>query len=137
LLPGSSAVEQPAVNRLVDGSNPSRGANKIKDLIGESPRRKTPNSASWQHVWQQAAKLASILRIPPPSSFGIEPSAAANALRSPVRLAVACPTAYASHRKAQLHGATQGHGTTASPTTRAESAKASSTRLKPRRIRWI
>src|SRR5690606_4766413 len=26
LLPGSSAVEQPAVNRLVDGSNPSRGA---------------------------------------------------------------------------------------------------------------
>src|SRR5690606_17575895 len=26
LFPGSSAVEQPAVNRLVDGSNPSRGA---------------------------------------------------------------------------------------------------------------
>ncbi len=26
LLPGSSAVEQPAVNRLADGSNPSRGA---------------------------------------------------------------------------------------------------------------
>src|SRR5262249_22116588 len=26
VVPGSSAVEQPAVNRLVDGSNPSRGA---------------------------------------------------------------------------------------------------------------
>jgi hypothetical protein len=32
LFPGSSAVEQPAVNRLVAGSNPARGANKIKDL---------------------------------------------------------------------------------------------------------
>src|SRR3546814_21193860 len=30
LLPGSSAVEQPAVNRLVDGSNPSRGAPLFK-----------------------------------------------------------------------------------------------------------
>src|SRR3546814_952767 len=30
LLPGSSAVEQPAVNRLVDGSNPSRGATLFK-----------------------------------------------------------------------------------------------------------
>ena len=27
LFPGSSAVEQPAVNRLVAGSNPARGAN--------------------------------------------------------------------------------------------------------------
>jgi hypothetical protein len=26
LFPGSSAVEQPAVNRLVAGSNPARGA---------------------------------------------------------------------------------------------------------------
>ena len=32
LFPGSSAVEQPAVNRLVAGSNPARGANWIKDL---------------------------------------------------------------------------------------------------------
>ena len=32
-FPGSSAVEQPAVNRLVDGSNPSRGANKFKHLV--------------------------------------------------------------------------------------------------------
>src|SRR3546814_14144434 len=30
LLPGSSAVEQPAVNRLVDGSNPFRGATLFK-----------------------------------------------------------------------------------------------------------
>src|ERR1700683_3555599 len=29
-FPGSSAVEQPAVNRLVAGSNPARGASKIK-----------------------------------------------------------------------------------------------------------
>ena len=38
LFPGSSAVEQPAVNRLVAGSNPARGANKIKGLfaIGRS-----------------------------------------------------------------------------------------------------
>ena len=32
LFPGSSVVEQPAVNRLVAGSNPARGANKIKGL---------------------------------------------------------------------------------------------------------
>jgi hypothetical protein len=32
LFPGSSAVEQPAVNRLVAGSNPARGATKIKAL---------------------------------------------------------------------------------------------------------
>ena len=30
LFPGSSAVEQPAVNRLVAGSNPARGANSFK-----------------------------------------------------------------------------------------------------------
>jgi hypothetical protein len=32
-FPGSSAVEQPAVNRLVAGSNPARGAKYIKDLV--------------------------------------------------------------------------------------------------------
>jgi hypothetical protein len=32
LLPGSSAVEQPAVNRLVDGSNPSRGAKQHPEV---------------------------------------------------------------------------------------------------------
>ena len=32
LIRSSSAVEQPAVNRLVGGSNPSSGANKIKGL---------------------------------------------------------------------------------------------------------
>src|SRR5215510_1025453 len=32
VVPGSSAVEQPAVNRLVDGSNPSRGANANFEL---------------------------------------------------------------------------------------------------------
>ena len=33
-FPGSSAVEQPAVNRLVAGSNPARGANKSKVYEG-------------------------------------------------------------------------------------------------------
>jgi hypothetical protein len=32
LIPGSSAVEQEIVNLLVGGSNPSRGANKNRDL---------------------------------------------------------------------------------------------------------
>lgn len=32
LIPDSSAVEQPAVNRLVAGSNPAPGANEIKGL---------------------------------------------------------------------------------------------------------
>ena len=31
-FPGSSVVEQPAVNRLVAGSNPARGANIFNDL---------------------------------------------------------------------------------------------------------
>jgi hypothetical protein len=35
LFPGSSVVEQPAVNRLVAGSNPARGANKIG--VSEGP----------------------------------------------------------------------------------------------------
>ena len=30
LIPGSSVVEQAAVNRWVDGSNPSRGANQVR-----------------------------------------------------------------------------------------------------------
>ena len=32
MVPGSSAVEQPAVNRLVAGSNPARGASSFKHL---------------------------------------------------------------------------------------------------------
>ena len=32
IFPGSSVVEQPAVNRLVAGSNPARGAKQIKQL---------------------------------------------------------------------------------------------------------
>lgn len=34
LFPGSSVVEQPAVNRLVAGSNPARGANNLNFLQG-------------------------------------------------------------------------------------------------------
>jgi hypothetical protein len=35
VVPGSSAVEQPAVNRLVAGSNPARGAklNQVLSVI--------------------------------------------------------------------------------------------------------
>ena len=41
-FPGSSAVEQPAVNRLVAGSNPARGANVLdgfKEICRLSQRR--------------------------------------------------------------------------------------------------
>jgi hypothetical protein len=42
LFPGSSAVEQPAVNRLVAGSNPARGANACSHLFTTvRSRRKT------------------------------------------------------------------------------------------------
>lgn len=33
LIPGSSVVEQPAVNRLVAGSNPARGANRNRQVF--------------------------------------------------------------------------------------------------------
>src|SRR4029077_3169710 len=36
LIPGSSVVEQAAVNRWVDGSNPSRGANQAGGLGSEA-----------------------------------------------------------------------------------------------------
>jgi hypothetical protein len=38
LFPGSSAVEQPAVNRLVAGSNPARGAKQNQRLNRRSNR---------------------------------------------------------------------------------------------------
>src|SRR5262249_48218540 len=38
VVPGSSAVEQPAVNRLVAGSNPARGANIFNHLRHRKPR---------------------------------------------------------------------------------------------------
>ena len=41
-FPGSSAVEQPAVNRLVAGSNPARGANKISVLRQSAARNLKP-----------------------------------------------------------------------------------------------
>jgi hypothetical protein len=39
LIPGSSVVEQAAVNRWVDGSNPSRGANRPR---GREQRSRPP-----------------------------------------------------------------------------------------------
>ncbi len=44
MFPGSSAVEQPAVNRLVAGSNPARGASKIKDLSAISKVKNAPKA---------------------------------------------------------------------------------------------
>ena len=44
LFLGSSAVEQPAVNRLVVGSNPTRGASFHR--AHRSPKRWTPASVS-------------------------------------------------------------------------------------------
>jgi hypothetical protein len=40
-FPGSSAVEQPAVNRLVAGSNPARGAKQKQALTAKSDVRKS------------------------------------------------------------------------------------------------
>src|SRR5262249_38357628 len=39
-FPGSSVVEQPAVNRLVAGSNPARGANKNNHFLKAGQRTK-------------------------------------------------------------------------------------------------
>jgi hypothetical protein len=36
MFPGSSVVEQPAVNRLVAGSNPARGAKQNQSLSQKS-----------------------------------------------------------------------------------------------------
>ena len=36
MFPGSSVVEQPAVNRLVAGSNPASGINKFGNYAGPS-----------------------------------------------------------------------------------------------------
>jgi hypothetical protein len=40
MFPGSSVVEQPAVNRLVAGSNPARGAKQFQRLSAASPTEK-------------------------------------------------------------------------------------------------
>ena len=47
-FPGSSAVEQPAVNRLVDGSNPSRGATSRRQR--QNIPRITRHSASFGYL---------------------------------------------------------------------------------------
>jgi hypothetical protein len=61
LFPGSSAVEQPAVNRLVAGSNPARGAKPDQAL-----RAKSSESKSTQNT-DLAAYLAAICKAGPPS----------------------------------------------------------------------
>jgi hypothetical protein len=58
LFPGSSAVEQPAVNRLVAGSNPARGANKIKHLAQHHAPDKICKLHVGRHLGQQFAKFS-------------------------------------------------------------------------------
>ena len=58
LFPGSSAVEQPAVNRLVAGSNPARGAKLKQRLKVKTVSQKQAKMMIWQQFWQQTAKLA-------------------------------------------------------------------------------
>jgi len=55
---GSSVVEQPAVNRLVVGSNPTRGAKLNQRLrrIFEGPKNR--KIAFWQHGWQHPANFS-------------------------------------------------------------------------------
>jgi hypothetical protein len=58
MFPGSSVVEQPAVNRLVAGSNPARGAKQNQRLRGGNGKTKTSKRPVWQRCWQHSAKLA-------------------------------------------------------------------------------
>src|SRR5262249_46021490 len=44
-----------AVNRLVAGSNPARGANKNKDLSQIADRLRTLENSFWQQPWQRRA----------------------------------------------------------------------------------
>ena len=55
LFPGSSVVEQPAVNRLVAGSNPARGAKQIKVLAAKN---RVAGEASGQRLWRHLATNA-------------------------------------------------------------------------------
>jgi hypothetical protein len=52
-FPGSSAVEQPAVNRLVAGSNPARGANKIRGFCPSSQNLKAAGVPQGYHGAQR------------------------------------------------------------------------------------
>src|ERR1700733_4624320 len=68
LFPGSSVVEQPAVNRLVAGSNPARGAKhpnrllkiagRMDDAIGVDWRRSQPNPVASQNSFDGATHSA-------------------------------------------------------------------------------
>ena len=46
MFPGSSAVEQPAVNRLVAGSNPARGAKQNQGFSRQSTMQKSAKNQS-------------------------------------------------------------------------------------------
>jgi hypothetical protein len=57
LFPGSSVVEQPAVNRLVAGSNPARGANKINKLVASRVSKNTTEFDLGPHPGPQIANF--------------------------------------------------------------------------------
>src|SRR5262245_17224417 len=63
VVPGSSAVEQPAVNRLVAGSNPARGAKLIRDLVEFSSAENRPSNARG-HVWGHNLQISYLGRPP-------------------------------------------------------------------------
>jgi hypothetical protein len=54
-FPGSSVVEQPAVNRLVAGSNPARGAKQIKALERRAHLSRTER-ADLGNIWGNIRK---------------------------------------------------------------------------------
>jgi hypothetical protein len=64
MVPGSSAVEQPAVNRLVAGSNPARGAKQIKYLGRFIPVLQLPNPRRGNAGTDNVAGLREIARMP-------------------------------------------------------------------------
>jgi hypothetical protein len=47
VFPGSSVVEQPAVNRLVAGSNPARGAKQNQVLRWQAAQTENLETESW------------------------------------------------------------------------------------------
>jgi|SRR6476646_7557095 hypothetical protein len=59
LIPGSSVVEQAAVNRWVAGSNPARGANQIGGLDSKAVRPPERCQAAGQYSRQYSAEFMS------------------------------------------------------------------------------
>jgi len=63
-------VEQPAVNRLVAGSNPARGANLFKGLDDPKKRRKTADLQHIYKIWFRYGPVLMIAAISVTEGFG-------------------------------------------------------------------